>query len=635
MPAAIRHALWLGLVLPLALFGPWWAPPTPLPAIPVPRPVTPASGLGLDQPAPEFRWTSRPAPFYQIEVADEPTFARPLIAAQTSEPRFDSAGLRPLTGGAYYWRVRADDDGGRAGAWSPVQSFQGLAAPRGALPLDPVADRAVGQRPVFAWATVETGANDRPTHYVFQLAAADDAEFVDPLVARELAASYLTLNQPLAGGRGYRWRVGSVNAAGLSWSPAQSFRVLRTRQQYEGACEPLRNTLRQLSVDASLALGDVNRLMGRFRWTAATISLDAAVGRQAATLASLDQLVTDPDLAEPLKRVRAVWEGALAAEHTLLGALRAHDPTAYNAATVAIRRVGPELTAAVQDLAAVDRRYADPLRDSDLAALSEQQFLAQAQALSQQVPRVWPSQWGQVEPLPLPLETLPEKRLTIPILMYHHVGTLPAKADDVRKGLTVAPAVFAEQLRALSQAGYVSVSFADLVAALRGQRTLPPKAVLITLDDGYADTYDYALPALRAVGYSATWFIAPGLLGTPDYLTWAQVEALSRAGMSIEAHTVSHPDLTRLPRARVEQELVESRDAIEAHTGRSVVAFAYPYGNYNRGIVDVLRDNGVELAATTQPGVIQSSRSPYELARIKVFTTDGGSALVKKLQPGR
>jgi peptidoglycan/xylan/chitin deacetylase (PgdA/CDA1 family) len=89
------------------------------------------------------------------------------------------------------------------------------------------------------------------------------------------------------------------------------------------------------------------------------------------------------------------------------------------------------------------------------------------------------------------------------VVMYHYVRELQRSRYPAIKGLTV------EEFR--GQLGFFArdhhfVGVADVVAAHRGEQDLPPKAVLLTFDDGYADHYRYVLPILDALGIEGSFF---------------------------------------------------------------------------------------------------------------------------------
>ena len=122
------------------------------------------------------------------------------------------------------------------------------------------------------------------------------------------------------------------------------------------------------------------------------------------------------------------------------------------------------------------------------------------------------------EPQPTPDGVV--RRIRVPILMYHYLSAPPPGADAVRRSLSVSPETFAEHLRYLKEAGYETISLADLALALQIGHPLPERPIVITFDDGYRDNYTQAFPLLRAQGYTATFFLVTGPIdeGNEDYM---------------------------------------------------------------------------------------------------------------------
>ena len=97
----------------------------------------------------------------------------------------------------------------------------------------------------------------------------------------------------------------------------------------------------------------------------------------------------------------------------------------------------------------------------------------------------------------------------IPILMYHNIGTPPVGAR--LRGLYVRSATFARQMRLLRLLGFQGLSMSAAMPYLRGEKQ--GRVAVITLDDGYLDALEHALPALRANGFSATCYVVSNRTG--------------------------------------------------------------------------------------------------------------------------
>lgn len=100
----------------------------------------------------------------------------------------------------------------------------------------------------------------------------------------------------------------------------------------------------------------------------------------------------------------------------------------------------------------------------------------------------------------------------------------------------------------------------------------------------------------------------------------AQVAALTRAGMDVGAHTVSHPILARLGAQEAEHEIRAGRDHLQEITGRSVRVFAYPNGrpgtDYSAEHVAMVRRAGFDAAVSTAWGCARPGADPWQLPRV-------------------
>jgi|SRR5581483_3731498 len=98
------------------------------------------------------------------------------------------------------------------------------------------------------------------------------------------------------------------------------------------------------------------------------------------------------------------------------------------------------------------------------------------------------------------------------ILRYHSVST---QADGTHlcldPGLAVSPEHFDGQCAYLAR-HYRVISLDEMVDRLQNGRSLPPKAVALTFDDGYLDNYTHAFPILRSHGLTATFYVSTGCI---------------------------------------------------------------------------------------------------------------------------
>jgi peptidoglycan/xylan/chitin deacetylase (PgdA/CDA1 family) len=234
---------------------------------------------------------------------------------------------------------------------------------------------------------------------------------------------------------------------------------------------------------------------------------------------------------------------------------------------------------------------------------------------------------------PTPTPAIPE-RAQVPILMYHHVSDVPPGADRLRRDLTVTPDNFRAQLQYLADAGYHPVTLTDLYLYLTQGYPLPDKPVVLTFDDGYRDAYEIVFPILLDYGFPGTFFV----LATPmhqesvDYITWAQAEEMSDAGMAIEGHGRDHVDLRGRSNDFLVYQILGIQEAINYHTGRLPRFFAYPSGQYDANVVAVLKSAGYWGAVTTDWGEEHTLGSMFAMPRLRIRGGDTLESFVDKLE---
>lgn len=83
---------------------------------------------------------------------------------------------------------------------------------------------------------------------------------------------------------------------------------------------------------------------------------------------------------------------------------------------------------------------------------------------------------------------------------------------------------------------------------------------------------------MQAAGFVGTYYIVSGSVGTPNYVTMADLATLAAAGNEIGGHTVSHPDLTTVDADEAARQICLDRNTL-LNWGYSPTSFAYPYAS--------------------------------------------------------
>jgi len=199
----------------------------------------------------------------------------------------------------------------------------------------------------------------------------------------------------------------------------------------------------------------------------------------------------------------------------------------------------------------------------------------------------------------------------VPILAYHQVSI----EDDI---YSVTATQFEEQMNYLQEKGYTAISLEQLNNFYEGAGALPAKPIIITFDDGYEDNYLAALPIMEKYNMRSTIFIVTGLVGTPDYLSWQQIDDLEKRHTEIGSHTMTHVGLGEVSAENQRREIIGSKATLEQHIGKPIHFFAYPYGQITPISEELLREAGYLGACSGLAGLNDKGVNAYALRRVNV-----------------
>lgn len=230
------------------------------------------------------------------------------------------------------------------------------------------------------------------------------------------------------------------------------------------------------------------------------------------------------------------------------------------------------------------------------------------------------------------------------VLMYHKVST---QQQDF---LTVSTEQLDQQLRYLQENKYQIIDIQRLMDSIMTHKTLPPKTVLLTFDDGYLNNLTFAYPILQRYQAPATIFLPTAYLGVSSswdesadtLMSVEQLKSLDSKLISFGLHSNEHKNYKRLTINEIEKDLDKCLTRFKQENLLFAPAFAYPYGarpkdkNLLAQMKTLFRQRGVQLAFRIGNRVNPfRPRDVYELNRIDIRGTDSFRTFQQKLRFGR
>jgi peptidoglycan/xylan/chitin deacetylase (PgdA/CDA1 family) len=184
----------------------------------------------------------------------------------------------------------------------------------------------------------------------------------------------------------------------------------------------------------------------------------------------------------------------------------------------------------------------------------------------------------------------------VAVLGWHRV--------DVEGGrLAVPPPVFARQMGILDEhRQQFPVIRLDQARAMLAAGQPRARGVVLTFDDAWADNHAHALGPLSRHALPATLYVPSRLLGTPGYMTRTQLLEMDAAGVTVGAHSRTHPDLRACGARELETQVRGSKEDLEDILGKPVTSFAYPTGLTDERVIAAVGAAGFTSAVTTRPG---------------------------------
>jgi peptidoglycan/xylan/chitin deacetylase (PgdA/CDA1 family) len=226
----------------------------------------------------------------------------------------------------------------------------------------------------------------------------------------------------------------------------------------------------------------------------------------------------------------------------------------------------------------------------------------------------------------------------IRIIIYHSIG---GKPSDHSIAIRVPKDNFITQLADLKKLGYKTITISEIVknwpAVYRDGKVLA-----ITFDDGYRDNILEAASALKDNGMKATFFITTSYIdgkankrwidgSQREYMDWKDVAMLVEMGFEVGSHMVEHIGLIGLSDEQLFYQLSGSRDRIKEMAGFEPKTLSYPYGKFDKRVIQMAASSGYLAACSSLPGINKEDADHYILRRTEIDGYDTAGDFRSKL----
>ena len=207
------------------------------------------------------------------------------------------------------------------------------------------------------------------------------------------------------------------------------------------------------------------------------------------------------------------------------------------------------------------------------------------------------------------------------VLMYHRITTA-----DPPSSMVTSPRMFNAHLDAIKSAGYNTITVSDLGAYMRGERLLPPRAIVLTFDDGWRDAAS-AASNLSDRGMVGTFFLISNAFTDPNYVNKDEARQIAQKH-EIGAHTHTHfmeffpSKMDQIDDRIMLGEIAMSKAIIEGVIGKPVTSFAWPFSYYRDRLNTIV--SGMGLTSVVQVNSDSANTLGQDPMSIHRLTVNGG-----------
>jgi len=204
------------------------------------------------------------------------------------------------------------------------------------------------------------------------------------------------------------------------------------------------------------------------------------------------------------------------------------------------------------------------------------------------------------------------------ILMYHSVG-------ENNLFFNVESKEFIRQIEYLKRKKFNIISLSQLVEWIEKKQVIPKKTVVLTFDDGYQNNHSNVWPILKEYDFPVTIFLAVDLIDQKigdsqkivlDMLNWPQIQEMDQSGLiDFQPHTLTHSELSQINPMEAKREIEESKRIVQEKLNKKCNFFAYPRGNFNQEVVDILKESGFKAGLTIKSGLVSENVDLFKLPR--------------------
>ena len=176
---------------------------------------------------------------------------------------------------------------------------------------------------------------------------------------------------------------------------------------------------------------------------------------------------------------------------------------------------------------------------------------------------------------------------------------------------------FKKHLKLITDSGFKFISHEEFSNAIKENNL--EKKLLLTIDDGFTSFYKEAWPILKKNKIPFILFVNTETVGANGYMDWKQIKEIANSKNGyVGNHSHSHDYLVDMSDKEIRRDLETSIEIFEQNLKYKSEFFAYPFGEYKKSYIEIVKSLGFEFAFGQHSGVMDKTKNHYELPRFPI-----------------
>jgi peptidoglycan/xylan/chitin deacetylase (PgdA/CDA1 family) len=197
------------------------------------------------------------------------------------------------------------------------------------------------------------------------------------------------------------------------------------------------------------------------------------------------------------------------------------------------------------------------------------------------------------------------------MFVYHRFG------DSKHKSTSTSIKELRSEFEYFKSNGYKVVKLDDIITKLKSNQDIPDNWVVLTIDDSYKSFYQNGLPIFKEYNYPFTLFVYIKATDKRygDFMSWDQLRETKKYG-DIQLHSYSHPHLVSSSDTKIKRDTQKAFDIFVKEMGYKPKYYAYPYGEFDDRVKEIIKSFGFEAVLNQNSGAINKNSNRFDIDRI-------------------